>query len=106
MRASACSSVSLVRMPLPIGMPNSSATLGNAARRLVGDDLEVVGLAADHRAERDQRVEVAGLREPLQRERRLQRAGHRDDRDVALGDAGLLQRAQRAGEQAVADARD
>ena len=86
-------------MPLPIGMPNSSCTLGDAARRLVGDDLEVIGLAADDRAQRDQRVEVAGLREPLQRERRLQRARHGDDGDVALGDAGLLQRAQRAREQ-------
>ena len=69
-------------------------------------DLEMVGLAADHRAERDQRIEVARLRKPLQRERRLQRAGHRDHDDVVVGDAGLLQRAQRAGEQARRRSRD
>ena len=54
--------------------------------------------------ERDERVEVAGLREPLQRERRLERARHGGDRDVALADAGLLQRAERAREHQVADA--
>ena len=39
----------------------------------------MVGVAADHRADRDQRVEAAGLRQPLQRERDLERAGDRDE---------------------------
>ena len=31
---------------------------GDAAALFVGDQLEVIGLAADHRAERDQRIEA------------------------------------------------
>ena len=59
----------------------------HAARRLLGDDLEVVGLAADHAADRDQRVEVPGRRQPRQHQRHLEGAGHGDVRDVVLVDA-------------------
>ena len=92
-------------MPLPIGMPNSSCTLDDPGRRFVGDDLEMVGLAADHGAQRDQRIEVAGLREPLQRQRRFERARNGDHGDVAVGDTGVREAAQCTGEQGVADRR-
>ncbi len=105
MRASACASVSHVRMPLPIGMPNSSATLDTPAADSLRHDLEVIRLAANHRAQRDERVVVARLREPLQRERRFERAGHGDDGHVVVGDARFAQRAQRAAEQSLADRR-
>src|SRR4029079_6665114 len=54
-------------------------------------------------AERDQRVEVAALREALQRERRFQRARHGDDGDALVGDLRFLQRAQRATQKPPAD---
>ncbi len=68
----------------------------NARGRLVGDDLEVVGVAADHGAERDQRVVIAALREALQRERRLERARHGDDGDPFVGDTALPSSARNA----------
>ena len=51
------------------GTPVSSCTSSDAARGFVGDDFEVIGVAAHHRAERDQRVELAGLRHFLQHQR-------------------------------------
>ena len=64
----------------------------------------MVGLAPDDGAQRDERIEISGLREPLQRERRFQGAGHADHGDVALADAGFFQRTQRACEHQIADA--
>jgi hypothetical protein len=66
----------------------------DAGRALVRDDLEVIRLAADHAADRDQRVEFVGLREPLQRQRNLERARHRADEDVLLGHPELEQLGQ------------
>src|SRR5678816_4235866 len=43
--------------------------------------------------------------EPLERERRFERAGHGDDGHVIVGDARFAQRAQRAGEETRADRR-
>jgi hypothetical protein len=50
----------------------------DACAALVGDELEVVGLAADDAAQRHQRVEVVALGQGVQRQRHLQRAGHGD----------------------------
>ena len=54
----------------------SSDDARDAGAALVGDQLEVVGLAADDAAERDQRVEVVAVGQRLQRHRHLERAGH------------------------------
>jgi hypothetical protein len=77
--------------------------VGDAARRFVGDDLEVVGLAADHAAERHQGVEAAALRHGLQHQRQLQRARRGDDLHVGGAHAEALQLRRAAAEQALAD---
>ena len=51
----------------------------------------MIGLAADHRAEGDERVVLAGRGELLERERHFQSAGHVADRHVFLGHAELLE---------------
>src|SRR3989338_7247821 len=61
-----------------------------ASRRLVRYQLEMKRLAADHRADRDQGVEAPGLREPLQRERDLERARHAFHRDLERAELGRL----------------
>ena len=58
-----------------------------AARALVGDELEVIGLAADDAADRDQRVVVVGVGERVQGGADLERAGDGDVGDVARRDA-------------------
>ena len=75
------------------------------ARRFVGDDVEMIGLAADHRAERDEAVIVgAALFGAVEREgdrgRDLQRAGHGDH---VVGGAGLVERSLGAVEQRVGE---
>src|SRR5262245_9286078 len=59
------------------GLAELELHVHQAARRLVGDDLEVVGVAADDRADRGERVEAPRFREPLQSARDLERARDR-----------------------------
>src|SRR6266568_2383435 len=72
--------------------------LREARGRFVRDDVEMTGLAAYDRAERDQGVVLFSVGEPLQGERRLERArhrNHRERRDAELGEplaAGLEHR--------------
>ncbi len=60
-RSSACSSVSVVSTPLAIGMPVSSDYTADGRGAFIADDFEMIGFAAYDRAQRDQRVEFAGL---------------------------------------------
>jgi hypothetical protein len=60
----------------------------------------MVGVAANHRADRRERIEASRLRHPLQRERDLQRTGNGNE--LGLG-AGFLQLGARRGEQRIAD---
>ena len=53
------------------------------ARGLAADVVVVVGLAADHRAEADDRVVAAGLGGVLGDQRQLERAGHVEHVDLA-----------------------
>ena len=55
-RASACSSLSHVSTPNPIGVSNSALARGEPARRFAGDVVEVRRVAANHRADGDERV--------------------------------------------------
>src|SRR5262249_19612372 len=77
------------------------------ARDRVGGDaadvVVVVGLAADHRPEADDRVDVQPRDREARRLRELDRAGHLDDGDVAVGDAVRAQRLERALEEARRD---
>ena len=67
-RAQAWASFSTVRIALAIGSWWSSDDAGDAGAAFVGDQFEVVGLAADDAAERDQRVEVVAVGQRLQRD--------------------------------------
>ena len=53
-----------VSTPKPTGTPASRATAAEPRRRLAGDVLVVVGVAADHRAQRHHRVEAPRTRPP------------------------------------------
>jgi hypothetical protein len=104
MRTNACSSFSVVSTAFAIGI--AAVELRRRmipARRLVGHQLEVVGLAADHGAQRHQCVEAAALRHRLQGQRQFQRTGHGRIRDIAIGYAEARQFGQAAGTQALAD---
>ena len=68
-RATACSRFSVVRITLAIGQLVVQRHAGHAGGRLVGHQLEVVGLAADDAAQRHQRVVAALLGHRLQRHR-------------------------------------
>ena len=68
------------------------------------DQFEVVGLAADHGAERDQRVELLAFGQLLQRERNFQRARHGDVQHVFVGHAEAFEFFDAESAQAVADA--
>ena len=57
------------------------------ARALVGDELEVIGLAADDAADRDQRVVLVVVGEGVEGDADLERARHLHVRDVAGADA-------------------
>ena len=90
-------------MPLPIASDSSTARSISARDGFVGDDIEMVGLAADDRAERDEAVIVgAAIFGAVEREgdhgRDFQRAGHGHD---IVGRAGLVERRLRAVEQRV-----
>ena len=67
---------------------------GDARRGLVRNQLEVIGLTADHGAERDQRVVFAGLRHLLQRKRDLESARHMADSNVLFRHTKALQLAE------------
>ena len=74
-----------------------------AARGLARDEVEVRRVAADDAAESDDAGVAAGLRERHRRERQLEGAGHRHDRDRIAGTPAALERAERALEQPVRD---
>src|SRR5690606_38277857 len=57
---------------------------GNRARHFVADHFEVIGFAADDRAQRDQRVELEAFSHVRQRHAKLERAGHAGHHDVAF----------------------
>src|SRR5437763_13372689 len=65
-------------------------------RHLGGDVLEVRRLPADDRAEADDGVEAARRGEPVRDERYLERAGHAEVLDRALGRAEPFERVQSA----------
>src|ERR1700674_5322494 len=72
-------------------------------RRLAGDKVEMGRLAADHAAERDDARVPAGLREGHRRQRELERAGHRHDRDRLPFDPGPLELLARRRQQPRSD---
>ena len=59
----------------------------HARAGFVRDQLEVIGLAADDAAQRNQRVIAVALGQRLQRDGHFERAGHAHVVDVGLGDA-------------------
>ena len=59
----------------------------DAACGFVRDHFEMVGVAAHHGAERDERIVFLGQREFLQRQRMFQRTGHVDQQYVITGHA-------------------
>ena len=61
----------------------------------VGDQAEVLGLAADHDPEREHRVEAPGVRRPRRRDRQLVAARDPGELDVVGGNALALQRVER-----------
>ena len=63
----------------------------------------MIGVAAHHRAQRDQRVVMAGGGKLLQGQRNLKRAGHAHHRDAAGRDAERCQPFQTSREQAGPD---
>jgi len=73
-----------------------------AARALPGDDFEMIGLAADHHAQRDKGVISAALRRQRDRPGQLQRARHAN-RLVAM--SRRLDRRPRPGQQHVIEMR-
>jgi hypothetical protein len=77
----------------------------HAGGRLVGHQLEVVGLAADDAAQRHQRVVAAFLRHRLQRDGDLQRAGHQHVLDVLGLDAQFRQLRLAGQRQRIGDGR-
>ena len=56
-------------------------------RALVGDELEVIGLAADDAADRDQRVVLVGIGKRVEGDADLERARHLQVSDVGDQDA-------------------
>ena len=98
-RTSAWASFSTVRMPLPMARPSSVSSI-SAARAFAGDDLEMIGLAADHHAERDEGVVAAALGGQRDRAGQFERAG---DGDRLMLVAGRLDRGAGAGEQHVVE---
>src|SRR5262249_51282031 len=77
--------------------------LARPGRGLRRDELEVGGLAADHRPEADDRVVAPGHREALRTQRQLERPWHRGDVDRVVRDAVRAERFERAGQQPVGD---
>ncbi|KAF1011803.1 MAG: hypothetical protein E5299_01320 [Burkholderia gladioli] len=63
----------------------------------------MVGLTADHHAERDQCVKLVAFRELLQRQRDFQRTGHGNQQHVLGGDAKTFEFLDAGIGQAVAD---
>jgi hypothetical protein len=66
----------------------------DAGTALVAHQLEVVGFAADHATQSNQRVEIAAVGHGLEHDRDLQRAGHADVADVGLVDLEPLELGQ------------
>ena len=88
-RSSACSTDSTVSTPNATGTPLSSAAQLQAAGALAGDILEMRRVAADHAAERHDRVEAAAAGEAAHRHRQLEGAGHAHHRQLARLTAAL-----------------
>ena len=83
--ARACSIVSQVRTPNPIGTPVSTESAARAAATAWPEDLVVGGLAAHDRRERDHaRGASPASSEGPRPGRQLEGAGHARDRDVRL----------------------
>src|SRR5204863_2383845 len=74
-------------------------------RRALGrDEVEMRGLAAYDRPERDDARVTTCLRERHRRERQLERARHRQHRDPVVRDARRLERLERPAQELVRDA--
>ena len=76
---------------------------GQARRRLVREDLEVIRLASNDRAQRDEGVLVSRLCHALQREWSLQRSWHPRDGDCGGRDTGFGKRFQGRFEENLSD---
>ena len=63
----------------------------HAGTALVGDQLEVIGLAAHDAADGDEGVAVVAVGQRGERERHFERARHADVPDVLVGDAERAQ---------------
>ena len=88
-RSSACSTDSTVSTPNATGTPLSSARALQAAGTFAGDVLEMRRVAADHAAERHQRVEAAAAGEATHGHRQLEGPGHAHHRQLARLTAAL-----------------
>ncbi len=62
----------------------------------------MIGLAANHRTDRNQGVELHRIGHAFEREWNFQRAGHGDMQDIFIGHAQMLQFGQTGRQQAVA----
>ncbi len=75
----ACSIVSQVRIPNPIGTPVSTESEARAEATACAEDLVVGRLPANDRREGDEGVRLAGVEERAGSGRDLERAGHAGD---------------------------
>ena len=85
--------------PIADGHIQIKANAGDARRRFIANDFEVIGVTLDHATERNQRVELLGCRKRLQRQRNFQRTRHRHFGDIVGINAHFGQRLAGAGEQ-------
>ena len=67
------------------------AHAGNFGSRRVGDDFEVIGFAADHGTEGDERLVLVAVGHRLQRKRDFERARDEHHGDVVFGNAQNLE---------------
>ena len=89
--------------PNPIGVSKSALADDKSARRLAGDVIEVRRVAANHRADGDERVVALHGEQSPRGDRQLPRAGHPHHVDVVDGGAMPNERVERAVDETLDD---
>ena len=88
----ACSSVSQVSTPKPIGTPVRERHFSDAASHFINDDIIVRGVATKQAANGDQGVVLAGFGQQFGGRRNLEGSGDADDFNVLGSCSGAAQR--------------
>ena len=102
-RSMACSIVSVVRTPKPIGTPVSAWRCERAFVTDVGDHVEVRRGSTDDRGERDDRVDFFSVGDARSGDGNFPRTGNAHDRDARSVGAVTNERVLRALEQTIDD---